>query len=103
MAQFKVSAFDVCHVRFPVRLPGCEAALPTSSCGPRRRQELSGAVSRFLLHDTYLCVAALNLLFMDFASPQGLVVPVVRNVENMNFADIERAIYELGEKVRKVF
>lgn len=30
------------------------------------------------------------------------MVPVVRNVENMNFADIERAIYELGEKVRKV-
>lgn len=29
------------------------------------------------------------------------MVPVVRNVENMNFADIERAIYELGEKVRK--
>lgn len=30
------------------------------------------------------------------------MVPVVRNVENMNFADIERAIYELGEKVRKI-
>ena len=30
------------------------------------------------------------------------MVPVVRNVENMNFADIERAIYELGEKVSKV-
>lgn len=60
-------------------------------------------MSRFLPLDSYLCVTALNLLFMDFASPQGLVVPVVRNVENMNFADIERAIYELGEKVRKVF
>ncbi|XP_065608570.1 dihydrolipoyllysine-residue succinyltransferase component of 2-oxoglutarate dehydrogenase complex, mitochondrial [Cyrtonyx montezumae] len=35
------------------------------------------------------------------ATPRGLVVPVVRNVENMNFADIERAIYELGEKARK--
>lgn len=30
------------------------------------------------------------------------MVPVVRNVENMNYADIERAIYELGEKVREV-
>lgn len=30
------------------------------------------------------------------------MVPVIRNVENMNYADIERAIYELGEKVRKV-
>ncbi|KFV43226.1 hypothetical protein N341_07942, partial [Tyto alba] len=35
------------------------------------------------------------------ATPRGLVVPVVRNVENMNFADIELAIYELGEKARK--
>lgn len=30
------------------------------------------------------------------------MVPVIRNVENMNFADIERAIYELGEKVSKI-
>ncbi|KFP61301.1 hypothetical protein N322_07421, partial [Cariama cristata] len=35
------------------------------------------------------------------ATPRGLVVPVIRNVENMNYADIERAIYELGEKARK--
>lgn len=103
MAQFKVSALDVCHARFPVRLPRCEAALPTRYCELRWRQKLSRTVSRFLPHDSYLCITALNLLFMDFASPQGLVVPVVRNVENMNFADIERAIYELGEKVRKVF
>lgn len=31
--------------------------------------------------------------------PQGLVVPVVRGVEGMNFTDIEKAINELGEKV----
>lgn len=30
---------------------------------------------------------------------QGLVVPVIRNVESMNYADIERTINELGEKV----
>uniref|UniRef100_A0A8C0FBT7 Dihydrolipoyllysine-residue succinyltransferase component of 2-oxoglutarate dehydrogenase complex, mitochondrial n=1 Tax=Bubo bubo TaxID=30461 RepID=A0A8C0FBT7_BUBBB len=35
------------------------------------------------------------------ATPRGLVVPVVRNVENMNYADIERVISELGEKARK--
>nr|XP_020649550.1 dihydrolipoyllysine-residue succinyltransferase component of 2-oxoglutarate dehydrogenase complex, mitochondrial [Pogona vitticeps] len=35
------------------------------------------------------------------ATPRGLVVPVIRNVEKMNFADIERAINELGEKARK--
>ncbi|KAJ8269954.1 hypothetical protein GJAV_G00108640 [Gymnothorax javanicus] len=35
------------------------------------------------------------------ATPKGLVVPVIRGVENMNFADIERSINELGEKARK--
>ncbi|XP_061099978.1 dihydrolipoyllysine-residue succinyltransferase component of 2-oxoglutarate dehydrogenase complex, mitochondrial-like [Conger conger] len=35
------------------------------------------------------------------ATPKGLVVPVIRGVETMNFADIERTISELGEKARK--
>ncbi|KAK2856270.1 hypothetical protein Q5P01_005005 [Channa striata] len=35
------------------------------------------------------------------ATPKGLVVPVIRNVEAMNFADIENAINALGEKARK--
>jgi 2-oxoglutarate dehydrogenase E2 component (dihydrolipoamide succinyltransferase) len=34
------------------------------------------------------------------ATPKGLVVPVIRNVETMNYADIEKAINALGEKVR---
>ncbi|XP_013874902.1 dihydrolipoyllysine-residue succinyltransferase component of 2-oxoglutarate dehydrogenase complex, mitochondrial isoform X1 [Austrofundulus limnaeus] len=35
------------------------------------------------------------------STPKGLVVPVIRNVETMNFADIEKAINALGEKARK--
>lgn len=35
------------------------------------------------------------------ATPKGLVVPVIRNVEQMNFADIELAMAALGEKARK--
>ncbi|KAJ4929179.1 hypothetical protein JOQ06_004795 [Pogonophryne albipinna] len=34
------------------------------------------------------------------STPKGLVVPVIRNVETMNFADIERTINALGEKAR---
>lgn len=30
---------------------------------------------------------------------QGLVVPVIRSVDGMNFTDIEKAINLLGEKV----
>uniref|UniRef100_A0A3Q3IT59 Dihydrolipoyllysine-residue succinyltransferase component of 2-oxoglutarate dehydrogenase complex, mitochondrial n=1 Tax=Monopterus albus TaxID=43700 RepID=A0A3Q3IT59_MONAL len=35
------------------------------------------------------------------ATPKGLVVPVIHNVETMNFTDIEKAISALGEKARK--
>lgn len=35
------------------------------------------------------------------ATPKGLVVPVIRNVERMNYADIELAIAALGEKAKK--
>ncbi|GFQ87522.1 dihydrolipoyllysine-residue succinyltransferase component of 2-oxoglutarate dehydrogenase complex, mitochondrial [Trichonephila clavata] len=34
------------------------------------------------------------------ATPKGLVVPVLRNLGNMNYADIEKAIHALGEKAR---
>jgi 2-oxoglutarate dehydrogenase E2 component (dihydrolipoamide succinyltransferase) len=34
------------------------------------------------------------------ATPKGLVVPVIRSCENMNYAQIERAIADLGEKAR---
>ncbi|KAM9354988.1 uncharacterized protein ylpm1 [Pholidichthys leucotaenia] len=34
------------------------------------------------------------------ATPKGLVVPVIHNVETMNFADIEKSINILGEKAR---
>lgn len=37
------------------------------------------------------------------ATPKGLVVPILRNVEQMNFADIEKGIAVLGEKARKGF
>lgn len=35
-----------------------------------------------------------------FHQLQGLVVPVVRNVESMSYADIEKTIAALGEKAR---
>lgn len=48
-----------------------------------------------------------DIIYRDFvdisvavATPKGLVVPVIRNVERMTFADIEIAINALGEKAR---
>lgn len=34
------------------------------------------------------------------STPKGLVVPVIRNVEGMNYAEIEKAMNALGEKAR---
>lgn len=48
-----------------------------------------------------------QILYRDFidisvavATPKGLVVPVLRDVNQMNFADIEKTINGLGEKAR---
>jgi len=35
------------------------------------------------------------------SSPRGLVVPIVRDADQMSFADIERAINDLGERARQ--
>jgi len=35
------------------------------------------------------------------ATPKGLVVPVIRNVDGMSCADIEKTLNELGEKAKK--
>jgi len=49
-----------------------------------------------------------EMVYRDFvdisvavATPKGLVVPVLRNVQDMNYADIEKGIADLGEKAKK--
>ena len=37
---------------------------------------------------------------MSYVVFQGLVVPVMRNVEGMNYADIEKGIAALGQKAK---
>jgi len=48
-----------------------------------------------------------EIIYRDFvdisvavATPKGLVVPVMRNVEGMNYADIEKGIAALGQKAK---
>src|SRR3546814_9527152 len=35
------------------------------------------------------------------SAPNGLVVPVVRNADSMSFADIEKAIADLGKRAKE--
>jgi len=48
------------------------------------------------IHDTFFFVDCFSLSI----SVQGLVVPVLRNVERMNYADVEKGIAELGKKAK---
>jgi len=48
-----------------------------------------------------------HIVYRDFvdisvamATPKGLIVPILRDVQAMGFADIERGMAELGEKAR---
>jgi 2-oxoglutarate dehydrogenase E2 component (dihydrolipoamide succinyltransferase) len=66
--------------------------------------------SAYALNDQPIVNAVIDdteIIYRDYvdisvavATPKGLVVPVIRNVETMNYADIEKAINALGEKVR---
>lgn len=62
----------------------------------------------FFFFTTVIDDATKEIVYRDYidisvavATPKGLVVPVIHNVETMNFTDIEKAISALGEKARK--
>lgn len=67
------------------------------------------AATAFALKDQPVVNAVIDdqeIIYRDYvdisvavATPKGLVVPVIRNCENMNYAEIERTIAQLGEKV----
>lgn len=66
--------------------------------------------SAYALQDQPVVNAVIDgneIVYRDFvdisvavATPKGLVVPVIRNVERMNFADIELVMAGLVEKAR---
>ena len=68
------------------------------------------AATAYALHDQPVVNAVIDeneIIYRDYidisvavATPKGLVVPVLRNVHNMNYAQIEAAIAALGEKAR---
>jgi len=65
------------------------------------------ALQRFPNVNGYLDSQAKEIIYRDYvdisvavSTETGLVVPVLRNTENMSFADIENAIVGLGQKAR---
>ncbi|XP_018394725.1 PREDICTED: dihydrolipoyllysine-residue succinyltransferase component of 2-oxoglutarate dehydrogenase complex, mitochondrial [Cyphomyrmex costatus] len=69
------------------------------------------AASAYALKDQPVVNAVIDgtdIVYRDYvdisvavATPKGLVVPVLRSIENKNFAEIEIALAALGEKARK--
>lgn len=67
--------------------------------------------SAYALQDQPVVNAVIDnneIIYRDFvdisvavATPKGLVVPVLRNVEQMNYVDIEREMNALADKARK--
>lgn len=58
--------------------------------------------------NAYIDDEAQEIVYREFvdisvavASPKGLVVPVLRNTEDMNFADVEKSIATFGQKAKE--
>ena len=50
---------------------------------------------------TYLIIKKVGTLFISRSHHPGLVVPVIRNADQLSCAGIEKAIGEYGAKVRR--
>jgi len=53
-----------------------------------------------VIDDNYVVYRDFVDISVAVATPKGLLVPVLRDVHSMNFADVERGMSELGEKAR---
>merc|ERR1712157_141171 len=53
-----------------------------------------------VIEDNYVIYRDFVDISVAVATPKGLVVPVLRSVERMNYADIEKGIAELGKKAK---
>lgn len=53
-----------------------------------------------VIEDNYVIYRDFVDISVAVATPKGLVVPVLRDVDQMNFADVEHGMNQLGEKAR---
>jgi len=53
-----------------------------------------------VIEDNYIVYRDFVDISVAVATPKGLLVPVLRDVDKMNFADVERGMAALGEKAR---
>lgn len=98
MMEFRKANLEAFVKRFGIKL-GFMSAFARASAYALQDQPVVNAViddaSTEIIYRDYVDIS------VAVATPKGLVVPVLRNVEVMNYADIELALNALGEKARK--
>jgi 2-oxoglutarate dehydrogenase E2 component (dihydrolipoamide succinyltransferase) len=81
--------------RYGVKLGFMSAFLKASAIALQENPVVNGTMDGDeIIYRNYIDIS------VAVATPTSLVTPVVRNVERMNLADIERTIGELGEKAK---
>lgn len=94
--DFRKSSLDAFQKKYGLKL-GFMSAFLAASVYALQDQPVVNAV-----------IDGTDIVYRDFidisvavATPKGLVVPVLRNVERMNYADIEINLAGIGDKARK--
>lgn len=94
--EFRKANLDAFQKKYGLKL-GFMSAFAKASAYALQDQPVVNAVidGQEIVYRDYVDIS------VAVATPKGLVVPVIRNVERMNYADVELALNALGEKARK--
>uniref|UniRef100_A0A0K8UXF0 Dihydrolipoyllysine-residue succinyltransferase component of 2-oxoglutarate dehydrogenase complex, mitochondrial n=1 Tax=Bactrocera latifrons TaxID=174628 RepID=A0A0K8UXF0_BACLA len=94
--EFRKSNLDAFQKKFGIKI-GFMSIFSKASAYALQDQPVVNAVidGQEIVYRDYVDIS------VAVATPKGLVVPVIRNVESMNYADIEIALAALGEKAKR--
>ncbi|KAK5649147.1 hypothetical protein RI129_004039 [Pyrocoelia pectoralis] len=96
--EFRKSNLDAFQKKYGIKLGFMSAFLKASAYALQEQPVVNAVIDasgQEIIYRDYVDIS------VAVATPKGLVVPVLRNVESMNYADIELALNALGEKARK--
>ncbi|KAG5885102.1 hypothetical protein JTB14_017277 [Gonioctena quinquepunctata] len=96
MMQFRKQNQEAFQKKHGLKLGFMSAFLKASAYALQDQPVVNGVIDgQEIVYRDYVDIS------VAVATPKGLVVPVVRNVERMNFAEIEQAMAQMAEKARK--
>ncbi|XP_031341245.1 dihydrolipoyllysine-residue succinyltransferase component of 2-oxoglutarate dehydrogenase complex, mitochondrial-like isoform X2 [Photinus pyralis] len=96
--EFRKANMDAFQKKYGIKLGFMSAFLKASAYALQDQPVVNAVIDakgQEIIYRDYVDIS------VAVATPKGLVVPVLRNVESMNYAEIELALNALGEKARK--